>query len=273
MYDEAWLAARRATAIDPGHSLGTAVQGLVRLNQLRFVEARVLLERSVTQSIPADNAFLWLAIVQSITGDFDSALATLEGRLEASPAAPNLLRWRDQVLSNQGRWQEIWENRGAVSAVEMEQTVTTQQLAGVMIGETDVEEFIAWGRSTYPNMSPEDKTLVGLVADRVANESSEPLEPSTADRIWNSDSQFVISLSYLLPANTMISYIQRVTVGLAERPNTFELGFFWTDGMSELRKRPETLQLFRDVGLPAYWDLYGWPPMCRRVDAHDFDCD
>ena len=46
-----------------------------------------------------------------------------------------------------------------------------------------------------------------------------------------------------------------------------------TDGMSELRKRPETLQLFRDVGLPAYWDLYGWPPMCRRVDAHDFDCD
>ena len=122
-------------------------------------------------------------------------------------------------------------------------------------------------------MSPENKTLVDLIADGIANGSSEPLEPSTADRIWNSDSEFVISLAYLLPADTMISYIQRATVGLAERPNTFELSFFWNDRIPELRQRPKTLQLFRDVGLPAYWDLYGWPPMCRRVDIDNFSCD
>jgi TolB-like protein len=272
-YNEAWLAARRATDIDPGHSLGTAVQGLVRVNQHRFIEARVLFERSVTQENPADNAFLWLAITHDLTGDFDGGLAILEARLAESPTAPNLLRWRDQILSQQGRWQEIWEYRSAAAAVEMEQTITNQQLAGVIIGETKVEEFIAWGMKKFPNMSSENVAFVDIIAGILVRGSDEPLEPSMIDRILDSDAEFVGSLASLLPTEYEIGYLQRITVGLAEKPNANVLGYLWADTMSELRQRPEALQLFRDLELPAYWDLYGWPPMCRRIDISEFECD
>ena len=273
MHDESWLAARRATDIDPDHSLGTAVQGLVRLNQLRFVEARVLLERSVTQKNPVDNAFLWLAIVRAMTGDYDGALAVLEARLEVSPTAPNLIRWRSLVLSSLDRWQEVWEHRNAAAAVEMEQTIMNQQLAGVIIGEIEVEAFIAWGMSEFPSMSAEEKALVDVVAGILVRGSNEELEPSTIDRIFSGDNKFVDSLAYFLPADYEIGYIQRLTVGLAERPNMNELGYFLTNRVSALRQNPETLQLFRDLGLPAYWDLYGWPRFCRRIDTEDFECD
>lgn len=273
MYDEAWLAAGRATDIDPDHSLGAAVQGLVRINQQRFIEARVLLERSVAQKMPDDNAFLWLAITQALTGDNDGALAVLEARLKASPTAPNLIRWRDQVLSNQGRWQEIWENRSAAAAVEMEQTITNQQLAGVIIGEVDVEEFIAWGLKKFPNMSADDIALVDIMANILVRGSNEQLEPSTIDRIFASETSFVNSLGYLLPEDYEIGFVNRSTVGLADRPNATELTLFWPDRMSVLRQRPETAQLFRDLELPAYWDLYGWPTACWRIDISEFECD
>lgn len=272
-YDEAWLAARRATDLDPGHSLGTAVQGLVRMNQLRFLEARVLLERSVTQKNPADNAFLWLAITLATTGDFDGALAILEGRLEESPTAPNLIRWRGQVLSLQGRWQEIWDQRGATSAVEMEQTAMIRQMAGVMIGEIDLEEYLVWSKSIFPNRSAETESLINIIATASRSEPDVTLDTSALDRISNADSEAVFRLRSVLPVDVAMGLMQRESVGLADRPNRFNLPAYWMTEMSVFRQRPETVQLFRDLKLPAYWDLYGWPPMCRRIEISEVECD
>jgi hypothetical protein len=28
----------------------------------------------------------------------------------------------------------------------------------------------------------------------------------------------------------------------------------------------------RDIGIVAYWEEYAWPPFCRPLDAHDFEC-
>jgi hypothetical protein len=56
-------------------------------------------------------------------------------------------------------------------------------------------------------------------------------------------------------------------------PSLNELNDFWTKGLGDFRARPETLQLFREIGLPAYWDLYGWPDMCRRTGIDSFVCD
>ena len=141
------------------------------------------------------------------------------------------------------------------------------------VGETEVEEFIAWGMRTFPNMSDEEKALVDIVAGILVHGSSEELESSVIDRIFGGDAEFVDSLAYLLPAEYEIGYVKRATVGLAERPNMNEIGYFLTNRMSLLRQRPETLQLFRDLNLPAYWDLYGWPPYCRRIDISEFECE
>ena len=273
MYDESWRSGRRASDIDPKLSLGTAVQGLVRLNQLRFIEARVLLERSVRQKNPADNAFLWLAIVQVLTGDSEGALAVLDQRLEASPTAPNLIRWRGIVLSFQGRWREVWESRHTTGTIDVEQIIRSHQLAGVIIGEIEVSEYIEWGMNWYPNMSPEDLADIEIIADILVRGSEERLDSSTIDRLLSSDVSFVGDLTNLLPDEYTVEYFERLIGGMADRLNANELSYFWLDSLSVLRQRPEALQLFRDLKLPEYWDLYGWPPVCRRIDIKEFECD
>ena len=99
------------------------------------------------------------------------------------------------------------------------------------------------------------------------------LDTSALDRISNADSEAVFRLRSVLPVDVAMGLMQRESVGLADRPNRFNLPAYWMTEMSVFRQRPETVQLFRDLKLPAYWDLYGWPPMCRRIEISEVECD
>jgi len=68
-----------------------------------------------------------------------------------------------------------------------------------------------------------------------------------------------------------------------ERPYPINAGFvfaIWGDlhGFAEMRRHPEFPRFVEQIGLVEAWDVYGWPPNCRRVprlseDAPDFACD
>jgi hypothetical protein len=45
--------------------------------------------------------------------------------------------------------------------------------------------------------------------------------------------------------------------------------YLWLPQLRELRQSPEFKTLLR----VAHWDAYGWPAICRRLDANDFACD
>jgi TolB-like protein len=269
-YDEAWLAASHAAELDPGQPLAPAVQGLVRMGQWRFIESRVLLERALSQQNPSDNASLWMAILQSQTGDAEQALATLEAGLASSPTAPNLLRWRDRILAHLGRWQEVWDHRESASVLDMLDTQRLRQVAGLKIGEVSVEEFLAWVETALPNMPDEQKALVDVLAPAVA----QGVVPDVGQQKMIDVLSFRLSgdLLFASGADTsarMAALAERVL----EAPNLNTLTDFWTRGLKDFRTRPETLQLFREIGLPAYWDLYGWPDQCQRIDVNNFACE
>jgi TolB-like protein len=271
-YDEAWVAASRATDLDPGHTLGVAVQGLVRLNQRRFIEARVLFERSLSQKSADDNAILWMAILLFMTGADEQALAMLEAGLESSPTAPNLLRWRDRARTHLGGWQQIWDERESVSMVEMRDAVLLQQIAGLKVGEVSVEDFEKWARTEFPEMLDEELSLIGPLAAAVRNGSADELEPQKLAAILESDFLVLPDMVYALDTDlsaVLLVYSER----LLDTPNRNFMQNFWAPKATTFRQRPETLQLFHDLGLPAYWDLYGWPDLCRRTDVNNFVCD
>jgi hypothetical protein len=56
------------------------------------------------------------------------------------------------------------------------------------------------------------------------------------------------------------------------RPNENRLTYFWGAAVASVRESPEFHQMIQDVGLPAYWELFGWPPACHRIDGDDFEC-
>lgn len=270
IYDEAWLAASRAAELDPGQPLAPAVQGLVRMNQWRFIESRVLLERALSQQSPSDYAGLWMAVLQSQTGDTEQALATLEAGLASSPTAPNLLRWRDRILAYLGRWQDIWDNRESASVLDMPGTQRLRQVAGLKLGEVSVEEFLAWVETAMPSMQDEEKAFVDVLAPAVA----QGVVPDMGQLTMVDDVSFQISADLLFASGADTSKrVEKMAERILEAPNQNLLPDFWTKGQKDFRARPETLQLLREMGLPAYWDLYGWPDVCQRTDVNNFVCE
>lgn len=270
-YDLAWVAARRATEIEPNHPLGLAVQGLIRLNQKRWIEARVFLERAISVSNPSDYAFLWLGIVQSETGDADGALARFEARLEESPSAPNLIRWQVQVLSNLGRWQQIWDGREAVSEVAMPDTLRDQQVAGFKLGKISAEDLAAWIEASDSEMTPHQRALINEILLSTDIDTTRESDQSLVD-IGERDYVAGLFLAVLSPEFAS-QYFLRSLVLIRERPTQLLLQDLWTGDAVNIRKSPEFDQVVRDIGLPAYWDLYGWPPACRRTGIDDFECE
>jgi TolB-like protein/DNA-binding winged helix-turn-helix (wHTH) protein len=47
----------------------------------------------------------------------------------------------------------------------------------------------------------------------------------------------------------------------------------WLPQLAEMRQLPEFRAYMREIGLVEYWQQYGWPPFCRPVDEHDFECE
>ena len=47
----------------------------------------------------------------------------------------------------------------------------------------------------------------------------------------------------------------------------------WRPIMAPVRRLPEFKALVREVGLPAYWNEFGWPEICRQLGGDDFECD
>jgi TolB-like protein len=268
--DESWLAARRATEIEANNPLALAVQGLILINRNRWIEARVYLERAVQSDSPDDNAFLWLAILEILAGDSDSGLATIDAGLKLSPTAPNLIRWRGRVLSLNGKWQQVWDEKDRPVAVDMEPTLWDRQVAGLQLGLLSLDEVVAWlkenGTDETGDQAPIIATLNSLFGDKQAVSLQQLEEMSQA-----ADATTQYSMMALQPG-LIPSYFELRLTSMADMPSRIDQEFLWKPGAAPIWDKPEFLQLVRDLNLPQYWDLHGWPDVCRPTSVDEFEC-
>ena len=271
-YDQAWLAARRATEIQPGHPLGLAAQGLIRLNQKRWIEARVFFERALGVDHPNDYAFLWLGILQAMTGDTDGALARFDAGLEISPTAPNLVRWRSGVLFDRGEWRPVWDMSKTQTTTAMADTLFSQQLAGLFLGEISIDDFSTWLEQNATDITVEQRVLLVTVARAALDKTSIETEDSLVNEFLAQDADFQRDIMSISP-DYVAAYFSSGLATLKLAPNRNDLQYLWTEGASEFRQNPVFPQLVKDLGLPAYWDLYGWPDVCRPTTASEFECE
>jgi TolB-like protein len=49
--------------------------------------------------------------------------------------------------------------------------------------------------------------------------------------------------------------------------------YFWLPVMKEVRQTPRFKALVKKIGLVDYWNKFGWPDICHKLDNGDFVCD
>jgi TolB-like protein len=52
-----------------------------------------------------------------------------------------------------------------------------------------------------------------------------------------------------------------------------QMVYAWMPQLAPMRKLPEFRAYMVGIGMVAYWDEYGWPPFCQRLDQHEFECE
>lgn len=61
-----------------------------------------------------------------------------------------------------------------------------------------------------------------------------------------------------------------------ERAHNFDATLvhaLWFPVMREVRQLPRFKEFVREIGLVDYWEKFGWPDICHKLDNGDFECD
>jgi TolB-like protein len=275
-YDEAWIAASRAVAIDPQNSLGVATLGLVKMSQKKWTESRVFLNRAIGVEAPDPNAFLWLGILEIQTGLFDDALTTFDTGLGLHPGDLNLMRWKIDLLALQDRWVEVAGAAEILAPLGDGDSLIGRVAAGLVSGESDVDALVdswftletAGGQSQNTLTRAEITLLMRRLVDP-ASSAEVTLEelPSLGALVL-----FRELLGHYAP-DLFGALLRDEASMLVAGPNQNSFGFYWAEHVAGVRDAPEFRPLVLDLGLVEYWQLFGWPKVCRPVGPRDFECD
>jgi hypothetical protein len=49
--------------------------------------------------------------------------------------------------------------------------------------------------------------------------------------------------------------------------------YVWLPQLAPMRRLPEFKAYMHEIGMVAYWQEYGWPDICRPLEAGYFECD
>jgi tetratricopeptide (TPR) repeat protein len=49
--------------------------------------------------------------------------------------------------------------------------------------------------------------------------------------------------------------------------------YLWLPQLKRMRQLPAFKTFMGEIGIVAYWEKYGWPPICRKLRGDDFECD
>lgn len=267
------LHARRASELDPTLAEPYAARGLALVEQRHFIQARPLLDQAFALDPDDPTARFWKAITLIQTGYLAQGYALIDRLLETDPMYGNALWWRGlgHVYAGDTDRAEPLLLRAADS-----------KLAFADVG-------LSWVSIAHHRQGDAITQLsngMGLMAPALAHEAAGKL----AQGILGSDAQRRDALAvvdrYLQARPEVVDGIilyALVRLGepgraltLAQRGptnnDTTLFGLLWTPFGRPVRTAPEFAEFLRKSELPALWDKYGAPAMCRKLAAGEYDC-
>ena len=261
-------AARRALRLDPELGLAHAALGDALWSQRDWTGAETAFRRAISLNMPAPGLGDY-AVLQLSVGNFAFARDLLDETRAAEPENPTAHRFLAFSHAALGEW------AAANALYESGRRVFTNE------------------DSLAPRRMRKDRMywLIGRneLAEARAIEMPDPLDAAMLASLDTRDEALAeLRRAYAdtVPGNPSLRRDIGVWAGHfgdpelaldAMRAAIDEQGgiavFLWYPQLAPLRRLPEFKAYMRDIGMVAYWQEYGWPPLCRPLDAHDFECD
>jgi TolB-like protein/Tfp pilus assembly protein PilF len=276
LVEQVAASANEAMRLDPTLGEPHAALGVIYASRREYAKARAEFERAL-QLEPSDaTANLWGALFSCNTGYIEQCKRALERTLAIDPLLPNALNWRARLWASEGdlaqaqrmldRAREVglgWPGgaTGYVIATKRGDRVAAREYS------LEVREGLSVG---LPAGTPE------VFADAAVGDA----EAITRARAIIDD--YLDSPSPPIPSDipVMLIHIGDIERGLqvfARYRTTSDTAFLGnvlgTRLYPEASASPAFPAFLRDTGIAAYWDEFGPPEHCRKLDNGDYLCE
>lgn len=265
-----------ALALDPESAEAWAARGasLAKFGETQ-VESRDAFEEAMRLDPDDSTATLWSGLNLLTTGYRAQGTARIERALELDPLLPNALRWRGMLYLQDGdlaRAEPLLQR-----AYDLGLGIAANALSEIAMahGDTASSErlWIAGGMAQDFGLSGDDSLVVyrGIFGDAAAKQAGVRAVQGSLDQ-QGPKRALASSPLYLfrLGANAQgLEVLRERTMG----EHMDSMNWLWTRAGAPIRALPEFAGFLRDFHLPALWDKYGAPDLCRKDAAGDYACD
>jgi TolB-like protein len=251
-------AAERALALDPSLSLPWAARSLlVSYSQpIDFTAALGLLDQAIAADPRNASGYLWRGILWFSLGFLDRALADTDQCLAVDPAYGNCLRWKALSLLFRG---------DAATALDLYEQGMASGFSHNR-GNSFVEPLARRGNR--------------VAAVLLMRDMDWPLEVQQVVLASLHDGQAPPDVATLLERHPAMEHSRfQIALLLRDYERAADLADtsliqveFWDPAYRGLRGTSAFKRIIEQIGVPAYWREHGYPPQCRPVGAHDYEC-
>lgn len=259
-------------AVEPQNALANSVMSFFHDQPGQWWQSRKYLEKAVEYAAAETTPYIWFGEHLLGMGYTEEALSVLKTAERIDPLDPNVHRWLAAVYLIKGDLDASLRHDWL--AVENGQPFNVNSVAVIYVlkGEREkalglVPELESLGLPFYYTVeeaydafhkgeTPE--SLLALAPDAIAGRTQRSLAPE---------------FHFFREWDIYIAIRRRQFFEAEHSAGATAIWDFWMYFADSLRKKPEFKALVADLGLPEYWDEYGWPTeYCRRTGPDDFAC-
>jgi adenylate cyclase len=256
-------AAERAVALDPESGGAYAALAAVRSMRKDWKGSEAAFRQARSLNMPAE-CLCTYAVLKLFVGDFARARELVEESHAALPQGPNHIRFAIFATAGLGDWAR------ATTLYESGMDLFKPWRQGPnnwmhwLVGHGD----LAAARALPPE-DPFNAAMLANLHDR-DNALAQIRQAHAAAGFGNPNHLRDIGLWAAHFGDAPLAF-RAMHASIDEQAS--EMMFVWLPQLAPMRRLPEFKAYMREIGMVAYWQEYGWPDICRPLEAGDFECD
>ena len=264
--DAALSSAQKAIEIEPNLADGYAALGWAKMSKRDWIEAGLAFRKALELQTESLSGSEQIVIHYHAIGYLKKAHEHLEKTRQIDPLNQSI---RAFYLLN---FILLDDTQRAEEEYEREKALFGKQRSLLR------DSYISYERLSHDHVVSRDEIVYSTpIFDKAKEQLASPKEGLIDLRRIYTNSENLSSF-YLFDMSVWAAYFgdPEFAMDAIEKATNLEAGgifHIWLPIMKEVRQTPRFKTFVKKIGLVDYWNKFGWPDMCHKLDNGDFVCD